>query len=89
MKIKYCYNNYIPKLLGVGGITLYPFVLFADVNPSKVMIRHEAIHVKQIREVGFIYFYTSYLLFYFAYLMMLKNHNKAYESIPSDRDWET
>lgn len=47
-------------LLGVNAIVLYPFVFIYD-KTDKVMLNHELIHIKQIKEDGIIKFYFKYL----------------------------
>ncbi len=63
MKVKARYNHWLPKALKVYGITLFPWVLYSE---SKKEVResslfgHELIHVRQIRAVGWLYFYWTY-----------------------------
>ena len=53
-------NHWIPKLLRVNGIVLYPYVLFAK-EPSERLMAHEMIHVEQIQRYGVVMFYLRYL----------------------------
>lgn len=82
MKIRIIHSSIIPKILKVGAITLYPLILFADNNPSKKLINHELIHVEQIKRIGVIRFYLSYVLYYFAGRLERKSHLESYMSIP-------
>lgn len=84
MNIRHVTNSFIPRLLGVGAITLYPFILYASHEPSAKLIAHEMVHVSQIEKVGVLRFYLSYLLFYFSERIAGKSHYDAYMSIP----WE-
>lgn len=70
----------------MGAITLYPFILttFKQGQTPKWIINHELIHVGQIRHVGVVRFYLSYLCYYFAGLIRFGNHRQAYHQIP----WE-
>lgn len=68
--IKRRYNHWIPKLLKVGGITLYPYILFkrtpADLvarGQAKSILKHEYVHINQVRRLGFFTFYTTYIWF--------------------------
>ena len=70
MKIRRKYNNWIPQLLRVGGITLYPFILFSRTVPSmktnlrnpEQLFKHEYIHIEQVRKLGWFKFYFLYLV---------------------------
>jgi hypothetical protein len=62
-KVRIIYDHWIPRKLGVTGITLYPFIFFdapADKIPASTL-HHEMIHVEQIGRHGFIKFYVLYL----------------------------
>lgn len=82
MKIKERFNHWIPKLLGVNAIVLYPFVLYRPVNPSEELKRHEMVHVKQIQKVGVIRFYLSYLTYNLAGMIQGKSFFRAYYDNP-------
>ncbi len=69
MKIRRSYNNWIPQLLNVGAITLYPFILFSrSVQGIKTyrkypeqLFKHEYIHIEQVRKLGWFKFYFLWL----------------------------
>ena len=69
MKIRRKYNNWIPKILKVGAITLYPFILYkrskTDLKQTpdylKTIFKHEYIHIEQVRRLGWLKFYLSYI----------------------------
>ena len=69
MRIRRVYNHWIPQLLNVGAITLYPFILFSSTianlkkqkNPAH-LFKHEYIHIEQIRKLGWLKFYFLYLV---------------------------
>jgi hypothetical protein len=44
------------------AITLYPFGIYTQVNPSQVTIRHELIHWEQQKEMLCIFFYVWYFV---------------------------
>lgn len=70
MKIRRVYNSWIPQLLRVGGITLYPFILFSRTTYSmkrnlrnpEYLFKHEYIHIEQVRRMGWFKFYISYII---------------------------
>ena len=70
MKIRRKYNNWIPQLLRVGAITLYPFILYkrskTDLKRTpdylKSVFKHEYIHIEQVRRLGWFKFYFLYLI---------------------------
>lgn len=70
MKIHRKYNNWIPQLLNVGAITLYPFILWSQSKSSLKgrmdyttrVFKHEFIHIEQVRRVGWFKFYILYLI---------------------------
>lgn len=79
--MKMRYNHIIPRLLKVGAITLYPWVLFAQKRPSNRLIKHELIHVYQVREKGWLRFYLSYLWEYLLGRLRGLSHDDAYHAI--------
>lgn len=84
MKIRVKQNHWYPKKLGMTGITLYPYVLLAcSIEEAKTnyILNHEFIHVRQVRQLGWIIFYTTYLWKYLVNLIHYKNQNQAYLNI--------
>ena len=75
-------NSFIPKLLKVQAIVLYPFVLYASKNPSATLMNHERIHIDQIKKNGVIKFYAIYLHNYVIFRFQGLNHYSAYKNIP-------
>lgn len=76
--------KFVPPDRMIGAITIYPFIFYLEESPSKSLVRHELIHVEQVRRVGWFKFYLSYLMFYWAWRMAGTDHNTAYLKIP----WE-
>lgn len=67
-------------MVGMDAITLYPYILFAATS-DKVdieLIRHELIHVRQVRKMGRVQFYTSYLKQMAKGFIRTQDFNKAY-----------
>lgn len=80
MKVRHIHNSFIPKLLKVGGITIYPFIFYRG-EPSETLVKHEMVHVKQIKYYGWLRFYLSYFMEYFSYRLRGDSKNVAYNKI--------
>ena len=82
-------NSCIPKLasvfIDVYAITLYPYVFIRD-EGNVTTICHEAIHIKQQRELWVIGFYFLYVMYWIIGLIKHKNAREAYMSIPFERE---
>lgn len=76
----------IARLLGVGGIVIYPFVLFAEQRPSEQLFNHEMIHVEQIRKIGILLFYFYYLKEYATNRIKGLSHYEAYMAISYEKE---
>ena len=65
MKIRRKFNHWIPQLLNVHAITLYPFILFAQtalkVKNDRNLYKHEWVHIEQYRNLGVLNFVVQYL----------------------------
>lgn len=84
MKLKIYYNHWLPRRLGFAAITIYPYIFFADHAWHAYTLglyHHEMIHIEQVRAVGWLRFYTSYLLEFIAHYIRLRDANAAYEAI--------
>lgn len=64
------------------GMTLYPFVLYRPSVPSRELMRHESIHVEQVRRDGWIKFYATYLWDWAKGIIRYKSFGRAYLGIP-------
>lgn len=84
IKIKEIENSKLAKLLGYT-ITLYPFIFYIGV-PTAELRKHELTHVEQIRSIGFISFYTSYIGYYVCNRLSGMNHAEAYLKIPYEQE---
>lgn len=84
MSARFKFNHPLPRLLGVEAITLYPYVFCASLESATDprTIRHELVHVGQVKEFGWLRFYLSYLLYYAAERVKGENHYSAYWNIP-------
>ncbi|NJM09327.1 MAG: hypothetical protein HC883_00045 [Bdellovibrionaceae bacterium] len=86
MRIRQRYDHWIPRLLRVEAIVLYPYMLFSSKQGAvdARTLRHEWQHVHQINFVGVWRFYLSYILFYIAFRVAGESDYIAYSRIP----WE-
>lgn len=86
MKIIEIKNNFVPKLLNVSAITLWPFIFYADSEPSDEIMFHEWVHVLQIGYHGVVKFYALYVGYYFKLRFKGLKHLKAYYEIPFEKE---
>lgn len=81
MRIRVRNGHWIPRLLKVEGIVLYPYVLFARREISPVLLAHEMVHVRQVRARGWLAFYGGYLREYLRGRLSGQSHDAAYRAI--------
>lgn len=91
MKIRARYNSILARFLNVGAITLYPYIFFENakeyyVEQSPRTLKHEMIHIRQIRHFGVLRFYAQYLIEYLIGLLKTFSHDKAYRGISFERE---
>lgn len=82
--MKIIYNKYLP-FKGFSAINLFG-VLFVRIPEKEItpsLLRHEEIHTRQIRELGFIPFYILYVLEWIFHLFTPGN---AYRKISFERE---
>jgi hypothetical protein len=70
----------------INGVVFYPFVLFCDKLPSERIISHEQIHIDQIKKVGALTFYFSYIKQYLLGRRHGLNHDQAYRNISFEKE---
>lgn len=82
------YNHWFAKILGVKAIVLYPYILFSEKKEevSLFTLQHEMIHVRQVREFGWIRFYSTYLWEYFRHRLRTKSRAQAYYQISFEKE---
>ncbi len=81
MKVRIRENHWYPRLLKVGAITLYPYVLFSR-DVTFRMLMHEWVHVRQVRRLGWLRFYASYVWeFLRRYVGGGFKYDKAYRAV--------
>ena len=79
-------NSRLAKILKVNGIVLYPFVFLAPKEPDIYLMNHELIHLAQIKRVGVLKFYFTYLREYLYHRSQKLNHDQAYRAISYERE---
>lgn len=85
IKPRFYFNNWLAKLLKVGGITLYPFILIAVSEEEAIkdnIIQHEMVHTLQIHSLGWFGMYWKYLVDYSRFRFAGLNHSEAYFALP-------
>jgi hypothetical protein len=70
------------------GMAVFPFIIVrtAALKNDQVLIRHEAIHLRQAIELLVIPFYLLYLVNYLIGLLKYKKHHAAYMNIVFERE---
>ena len=69
MKPYMIYNSRLLHCLNLDGLVIYPFVFIATKKEETLpsVIKHEMVHVKQVKREGF-------CLFYYNTIKFIKNH---------------
>lgn len=89
MKAKFFFNNWIPKILMIEAITLYPFIFCASSEEKSIKnftIHHEMVHVEQVRRLGWFKMYWNYLFNYFKFRFAGLKHSEAYYTLPMEAE---
>ncbi len=68
------------------GIALFPFILLASKQPSKKLINHEKIHIRQQIELLVLPFYFWYLIEFGIKFIKYQNFHKAYLHISFEKE---
>lgn len=78
----------LPGLRKVQAIALWPFIFIRDARSQsdRVLLRHEAIHLRQQLELCVIPFYLIYLGEFLWHMVRGKNGHMAYRSISFERE---
>jgi len=76
----------IPK--NYTGLAVYPFIFLKNKSLSDnwVLINHERIHLKQQKELLWIFFFIWYFIEFTVHLIKLRNWNKAYHNISFEKE---
>lgn len=71
---------------GINAIVIYPFVLYCEADPLEKIIKHENVHLHQIKRDGVGTFYKRYLMEYFKNRFSGMDHDQAYRNISYERE---
>lgn len=74
------------SFLWVEGMAFFPFILLRHKSPSRYLLNHERIHLKQQLELGLIIFYLWYLAEYLIRLAQYRKHYLAYLHISFEQE---
>jgi hypothetical protein len=89
VRVRPRYESWIAQLLGVGAITLYPWVLFS-MSKERAMrwrvVAHECVHVRQVRNIGWWKFYLSYIGEWARHILDGKSREDAYLGISYEQE---
>ncbi|PCH77934.1 MAG: hypothetical protein COB98_01900 [Flavobacteriaceae bacterium] len=83
--------NIIIKNLFPGNycaIAIYPFIILksADLTNDTILMNHEKIHLRQQKELYWLFFFVWYLLEFFIRLTITQNWERAYRSISFEEE---
>jgi len=80
----------IPKLLGksFNALTIYPFIILKNksLKYDSILLNHEHIHIKQQKELYWIFFFIWYFIEYVIKLIYFKNSYDAYKNISFEQE---
>ena len=89
--MKIIYNNILPPS-GYIAINIFGIIFarkkmkYYPDSIKNVIINHELIHTKQIKELFYIPFYMLYLCNYIYNLFVYRNHKNAYRNIYFEKE---
>lgn len=81
MRVRCHYNSWVAKVLRVQATTLYPFIFFAANREEALrrkIVEHEFVHVRQVRRLGWLRFYVSYVWEFCLHWMRTRSYIKAW-----------
>lgn len=80
------FNCKFLRLFKINAIVLYPFVLYQEKTPSAIIVAHENVHLRQIKEKGAFKFYVQYLMEYAHGRSKGMSHYEAYRNISFEKE---
>ncbi len=82
MKIHVFFDSHLPTIFGANAITLYPFIFFSlSKDKSAEDAKHEVVHVRQVRKLGWLTFYSDYVWQWLKGMIAGKGFDGAYLAI--------
>lgn len=82
MKVRIKYGVKLPGK--INGILVYPYILLRcpEYRACPILVKHELIHVEQIKRDGVIVFWLKYEAWFVWNFIKYRNLYKAYRNIP-------
>ena len=83
------FKSRVPALFGASAITLYPFVFCEQSEEAALAthtVQHEMVHVEQVRRLGWVGMYGSYVFEYLRHRRSGKSHNESYFALQLERE---
>lgn len=82
----FVFRKLVPK--GYEGISIFPFIFVKKLDDKNnfVLIQHEKIHIRQQLELLVLPFYIWYFIEFLIKFVLLKDKNKAYQSISFEKE---
>lgn len=82
MKVRARYSHWFPRKVGALAITLYPWVLFSMPKSEALPVaKHEVVHVRQVRALGWLRFYVSYGWQWLKAMVCYWDYWRAYSAV--------
>lgn len=84
MKLRIVPRSWIARNIVGMSITLYPFILLTDdleLAKRLRILHHELVHIDQIRRLGVLRFYTTYVWEFVCNFVRFRNWRDAYLGI--------
>lgn len=77
----------LPLLKNYDGIMLFGNIYLKSAElPSRWVLDHEMVHVRQYGKLGAVRFYVAYVLYYLVGLLAFLNHDRAYRNNPFEME---
>ena len=80
----------VPKIIAKGfcAVTIYPFVILKNQESRNdvVLLNHEYIHLRQQKELFWVFFFLWYGIEYLIRLIYYRNRYLAYRNISFERE---
>lgn len=85
--MKQIVNNIIP-FKGFAAINICGILFVRNKQTSEILLQHEEIHTKQMRELLYLFFYIAYLLEWVFRFLFTKDRfsHKAYRNISFEKE---
>jgi hypothetical protein len=80
--------RWLPEVLRCEAFVFYPFIVFKEDKDKvpKTTVRHELIHIRQLKRDGLIKSTVLYTYYYVKNYLRYKDFDKAYREIPYEKE---